>query len=85
LYKKNLKPCGAGGDTSTWLTPRLVSSPPSLKITMAKYGFSFSWQRLLGITSAKQHFAKETGVPTSKAGIERKLGSMLLNFIIRKK
>ena len=31
---------------------------------MGKYGFSFSWKRALGITAAKQKFARETGIPT---------------------
>ena len=30
--------------------------------------------RALGITQAKQKFARETGIPTSKAGLERKVG-----------
>jgi len=51
---------------------------------MRKFGFSFSWKRLLGITSAKQSFARKTGMPTSKTGIERKIGAMLLKLIIRK-
>ncbi len=52
---------------------------------MGKYGFSFSWKRLLGITSAKQRFARKTGVPTSKAGMERKIGKMILQLIFGKK
>ena len=32
------------------------------------YGFSFSWKRALGISSAKQKFARATGIPTSKQG-----------------
>jgi hypothetical protein len=51
---------------------------------MPKLGFSFSWKRLLGITSAKQSFARKTGMPTSKTGLERKIGAMLLKLIIRK-
>ena len=51
---------------------------------MRKFGFSFSWKRLLGITSAKQSFARKTGMPTSKTGIEKKIGAMLLKLIIRK-
>lgn len=51
---------------------------------MTKLGFSFSWKRLLGITSAKQSFARKTGMPTSKTGLERKIGAMLLKLIIRK-
>lgn len=50
---------------------------------MSKYGFSFSWKRLLGITQAKQRFARKTGVPTSRQGIERKIGSSFLNLILR--
>jgi hypothetical protein len=52
---------------------------------MSKYGFSFSWRRALGITAAKQKFAKSTGLPTSKTGIERKIGATLLNLIFGKK
>jgi len=37
-------------------------------------GLSFSWKRAIGLTRAKQEFAKQTGIPTSKAGIERKSG-----------
>lgn len=43
-------------------------------------GLSFSWKRALGISKVKQKIAKETGIPTSKAGLERKIG----NFIIKK-
>jgi len=39
---------------------------------MGKYGFSFSWKRALGITALKQKFARETGIPTSVNGIEKK-------------
>nr|WP_314835107.1 hypothetical protein [uncultured Flavobacterium sp.] len=52
---------------------------------MSKFGFSFSWKRLLGISGAKQSFARRTGVPTSKAGIERKLGNMIIKSLFGKK
>ena len=48
---------------------------------MGKYGFSFSLSRALGITSAKQKFARQTGIPTTKSGIERKVGRSLLNLL----
>lgn len=48
-------------------------------------GLSFSWKRALGITQAKQKFARETGIPTSKAGLERKIGKMVLNAILGKR
>jgi len=50
-----------------------------------KYGFSFSWKRLLGITRAKQKIARTTGVPTTKGGIERKIGRLLLGVFLSKK
>ena len=48
-------------------------------------GVSFSLNRALGITQAKQKSARETGIPTSKAGFERKIGKMVLNAILGKK
>ena len=47
-------------------------------------GLSFSWKRALGITQAKQKFARQTGIPTTKAGIERKIGKMILKSIFGK-
>ena len=43
-------------------------------------GVSFSWKRALGITKMKRELTKATGIPTTKAGVERKLGSMLLGL-----
>ena len=48
---------------------------------MGKFGFSFSWKRALGITAAKQRFARETGIPTSMGGVERKVGRSVLNLL----
>lgn len=47
-------------------------------------GLSFSWKRALGITQAKQKIARQTGIPTSKAGIERKIGKMILKALFGK-
>lgn len=47
-------------------------------------GLSFSWKRALGITQAKQRFARETGIPTSEAGLERKIGKMILKVLFGK-
>jgi hypothetical protein len=49
---------------------------------MRKYGFSFSWKRALGITAVKQKFARETGIPTSVSGVERKVGRSVINFLL---
>lgn len=48
-------------------------------------GLSFSWKRALGISQAKQKIARETGIPTSKAGLERKIGKTILSLLIGKK
>ena len=48
-------------------------------------GVSFSWKRALGITQTKQKIARETGIPLSKAGLERKIGNTILKAIFGKK
>ena len=53
---------------------------PKIKIP----GVSFSLKRALGITQLKQKIARETGVPTSRQGLERKIGKMILDFILSK-
>lgn len=47
-------------------------------------GLSFSWKRASGITQAKQKIARQTGIPTTKSGIERKIGKMILKSIFGK-
>lgn len=48
-------------------------------------GLSFSWREFLGITKMKRKFTKETGIPTTKAGIERKIGRAVLDWIFGNK
>ena len=48
-------------------------------------GLSFSWKRAIGITQLKQKIARETGIPTSKAGVERKIGNAILKALLGKK
>ena len=48
-------------------------------------GLSFSWKRVLGISQAKQRISRETGIPTTKAGLERKIGNMILKAFLGKK
>lgn len=52
---------------------------------MSKFGFSFSLLRLLGITGLKQSLAKKTGIPTTKGGLERKIGNFIIKSIFKKK
>lgn len=48
-------------------------------------GLSFSLKRALGITKVKQEIARETGIPTSLAGVERKIGKTVINLIFNKR
>ena len=46
-------------------------------------GLSFSWKRALGITKMKQRVARTTGIPTSKAGLERKIGNTVVKLLTK--
>lgn len=47
-------------------------------------GLSFSWKRAIGVTHAKQQFSRQTGIPTSKAGLERKIGKAIIKGLFGK-
>lgn len=47
-------------------------------------GLSFSWKRALGVTRLKREFTKTTGIPTTKSGIERKIGGSIINVLFGK-
>lgn len=44
-------------------------------------GLSFSWKRAIGLTQAKQQVSRKTGIPMTKAGIERKIGKTIVKTI----
>ena len=48
---------------------------------MKKYGFSFSWKRLLGISGLKTKISRKTGIPLTKGGFERKIGRSIIKTI----
>ena len=50
-----------------------------------KYGISFSWKRLLGISGLKGTISKKTGIPLTKSGIERKIGRAIIDVIFGNK
>jgi hypothetical protein len=52
---------------------------------MGKWGFSFSLNRLLGITALKQSIARKTGVPTTRNGLYAKIGRWIFNSIFKRK
>ena len=48
-------------------------------------GLSFSLKRAVGVTKVKQKIAHATGIPTTKQGLERKIGGAILKGITGKK
>jgi hypothetical protein len=46
-----------------------------------KFGFSFSWKRAVGITGIRTSYARRTGIPTTKVGIQRKIGAIILKYL----
>ena len=45
-------------------------------------GLSFSWKHAIGVTQMKRNITKVTGIPTTKSGIERKIGSLIVNAVL---
>lgn len=48
-------------------------------------GLSFSLKRAVGISGLKSKIAHKTGIPTTKQGLERKIGAGILSVVIDKK
>lgn len=48
-------------------------------------GLSFSLKRAVGISAVKQKISKKTGIPTTKQGLERKIGGKIVKSIFGKK
>ena len=44
-------------------------------------GLTFSLKRAIGITKVKQQIAKSTSIPTTKQGLERKIGGAIFKGI----
>lgn len=58
--------------------------PQNMKNNLKIPGVSFSWRRLLGIDKVKREIAKTTGIPTTRAGMERKIGNAIIKTIFGK-
>lgn len=41
-------------------------------------GWSFSWRRACGLSVLKYRWARRTGIPTTRSGLERKIGRAIL-------
>jgi hypothetical protein len=50
-----------------------------------KFGFSFSWKRLLGFSGFRNSIARKTGIPTTRGGAERKIGGWFLKLLFGRK
>lgn len=48
-----------------------------------KYGLSFSWKRAIGLSGLKTSIARQTGIPLTKSGWERKIGRILIGLFFR--
>lgn len=48
-------------------------------------GLSFSLKRAVGISGLKAKVASKTGLPTTKQGLERKVGQAVISTITGKK
>lgn len=48
-------------------------------------GLSYSLKRAVGVSKVKQKIARATGIPTTKQGLERKIGGAIIKGITGKK
>ena len=48
-------------------------------------GLSFSLKRAVGVSALKQKVSKATGIPTTKQGLERKVGGSVIKAVTGKK
>lgn len=46
-------------------------------------GLTFSVKRAIGISGIKQSIAQKTGIPTTRGGLERKIGNSILKRILK--
>ena len=52
---------------------------------MKEHGLSFSLKRAVGISGLKTKVASKTGIPTTRGGMERKIGGAILSAFGLKK
>ena len=48
-------------------------------------GVTFSLKRAVGVTKVKQKIARATSIPTTRQGLERKIGGAVLKAVTGKK
>lgn len=45
-----------------------------------KFGFSWSWKRASGLSALRGRIARKSGIPTTKSGLQRKIGRSILKL-----
>ena len=45
-------------------------------------GLTFSWKRAIGLSGLRTAFARSTGIPTTRGGVERKVGRLLIKGVV---
>ena len=55
------------------------------KTRQAMKGLTFSLKRAVGISGLKAKVARKTGIPTTKQGLERKVGQTILSVLTGRK
>lgn len=46
------------------------------------FGFNWSWKRAFGIAAFRQRIARQTGIPTTRSGLNQKIGRSFINAIM---
>ena len=46
-------------------------------------GLTFSWSRALGVSAVKYKIARNTGIPLTRSGLERKIGRVILGMLFK--
>ena len=45
-------------------------------------GLSFSWRRAFGVSAFKGRIARRTGIPTTRSGLDRKIGRFFTSGLL---
>jgi hypothetical protein len=45
-------------------------------------GLSFSLKRAVGVSNVKRKVTRKTGIPTTKGGMERKVGQLVIGSLL---
>ena len=48
-------------------------------------GVSFSLKRAIGVTKIQQSIARKTGIPTTRQGLERRIGGAIIKAITKER